>query len=92
MNPMNPRDYHTPPQPVSTRARRPVCHEEVYSRADIHPLLDDLMGQDQIVAPAGDQHDPGPYRFAADLDPVGRQAEIRLPDIEDLARDVAAVP
>jgi len=29
--------YHTPPHPVSTRVRCPVCHEEVYSRAGIHP-------------------------------------------------------
>ncbi len=29
--------YHTPPQRVSTRVRCPVCHEEVYSRAGIHP-------------------------------------------------------
>src|SRR3954468_14043707 len=28
------RHYHTP---VSTRARCPVCHEAVYSRAGIHP-------------------------------------------------------
>ena len=28
---------HTPPQRVSTRVRCPVCHEEVYSRAGIHP-------------------------------------------------------
>ena len=29
--------YHTPPQAVSARVRCPVCHEEVYSRAGIHP-------------------------------------------------------
>jgi hypothetical protein len=29
--------YHSPPKPVSTRVRCPVCHEEVYSRAGIHP-------------------------------------------------------
>ena len=29
--------YHTPPKPVSTRVRCPVCHEMVYSRAGIHP-------------------------------------------------------
>ena len=29
--------YHTPPKPVSTRVRCPVCHQEVYSRAGIHP-------------------------------------------------------
>jgi hypothetical protein len=29
--------YHTPPQPVSTRVRCPICHEEVYSLAGIHP-------------------------------------------------------
>jgi len=31
---MNPKHVHTP---VSTRARCPVCHEAVYSRAGIHP-------------------------------------------------------
>ncbi len=34
---MNPRSYHTPRQPVSNRVRCPVCHEEVYSRAGVHP-------------------------------------------------------
>ena len=34
---MNPRYYHTPPQPASNRVRCPVCHQEVYSRAGIHP-------------------------------------------------------
>lgn len=29
--------YHNPPKPVSTRVRCPVCHEDVYSRAGIHP-------------------------------------------------------
>ena len=31
---MNPKHVHTP---VSTRARCPVCHEAVYSKAGIHP-------------------------------------------------------
>jgi hypothetical protein len=31
---MNPKHVHTP---ASTRARCPVCHEAVYSRAGIHP-------------------------------------------------------
>jgi len=34
---MFPHYYHTPPKPVSTRVRCPVCHAEVYSRAGIHP-------------------------------------------------------
>jgi hypothetical protein len=34
---MSPGYYHSPPKPVSTRVRCPVCHEEVYSRAGIHP-------------------------------------------------------
>ena len=34
---MTPRYYHTPPHPVSTRVRCPVCHQEVYSRVGIHP-------------------------------------------------------
>jgi hypothetical protein len=33
---MNPKSYH-PPHPASTRVRCPVCHQEVYSRAGIHP-------------------------------------------------------
>lgn len=35
--PMTSRYYHTPPPPISTRVRCPVCHEAVYSRAGIHP-------------------------------------------------------
>jgi hypothetical protein len=34
---MTPRYYHTPPLPISTRVRCPVCHTDVYSRAGIHP-------------------------------------------------------
>ena len=34
---MIPKYYHTPLKPVSTRVRCPVCHEDVYSRAGIHP-------------------------------------------------------
>ena len=34
---MTPRSYQSPPKPTSTRARCPVCHEAVYSRAGIHP-------------------------------------------------------
>lgn len=34
---MSPSYYHTPPKPVSTRIRCPLCREEVYSRAGIHP-------------------------------------------------------
>jgi hypothetical protein len=29
--------YHTPAKPVSTRVRCPICHQQVYSRAGIHP-------------------------------------------------------
>ena len=31
---MNPKFFHTP---ASARARCPVCHQPVYSRAGIHP-------------------------------------------------------
>jgi hypothetical protein len=35
---MNPASYyHSPPKPVSTRARCPVCQQSVYSLAGIHP-------------------------------------------------------
>jgi hypothetical protein len=34
---MNIKYYHTPPQSASTRVRCPVCQQEVYSRAGIHP-------------------------------------------------------
>lgn len=34
---MNPKHYHNPASPTSTRLRCPVCHETVYSPAGIHP-------------------------------------------------------
>ena len=34
---MNPKSYQPQNTPGSTRARCPVCHEVVYSRAGIHP-------------------------------------------------------
>jgi len=34
---MNPKSYQPQNNPSSTRARCPVCHEAVYSRAGIHP-------------------------------------------------------
>jgi hypothetical protein len=34
---MEPMSYRKLAQPASTRVRCPVCHEEVYSRAGIHP-------------------------------------------------------
>ncbi len=34
---MNPKSYRILVKPVSTRVRCPVCHQEVYSRAGIHP-------------------------------------------------------
>jgi hypothetical protein len=34
---MNPKSYRILTKPISTRVRCPVCHEEVYSRAGIHP-------------------------------------------------------
>ena len=34
---MNPKSYQPQNNPPSTRARCPVCHEAVYSRAGIHP-------------------------------------------------------
>jgi hypothetical protein len=34
---MNPRSYRNFSKPASTRVRCPVCHEEVYSRSNIHP-------------------------------------------------------
>ncbi len=34
---MTPKYYHSPLKPATTRVRCPVCHQEVYSRAGIHP-------------------------------------------------------
>jgi hypothetical protein len=34
---MNPKSYRILTKPESTRVRCPVCREEVYSRAGIHP-------------------------------------------------------
>lgn len=35
--PMSGGYYHTPAKPISSRVRCPVCQQEVYSRAGIHP-------------------------------------------------------
>ncbi len=34
---MNPRHYHNPVKPRSTRIPCPVCHQDTYSPAGIHP-------------------------------------------------------
>ncbi|GAC1447683.1 MAG: hypothetical protein NVSMB9_30120 [Isosphaeraceae bacterium] len=34
---MSIRYYHTPPKQISTRVHCPVCHQDVYSNAGIHP-------------------------------------------------------
>ncbi len=34
---MNPKHFHTPLTPATTRLRCPVCQEIVYSLAGIHP-------------------------------------------------------
>lgn len=45
---MNPKHSHTP---ASTRARCPVCHEPVYSRAGIHPQC--AVRQSEPARPKG---------------------------------------
>ena len=48
---MNPSHRHSPLKPVSNRVRCPVCHEEVYSRAGIHPQC--AVRQAELPRPKG---------------------------------------
>lgn len=52
---MNPKHAHTP---VSTRARCPVCHQPVYSRAGIHPQC--AMRQSEPPKPKAEPKTPTP--------------------------------
>jgi hypothetical protein len=58
---MNPKHVHTP---VSSRARCPVCHQAVYSRAGIHPQC----AVRQSEPPKPKAKPPGSLEIAA---PVG---------------------
>jgi hypothetical protein len=71
---MIPSYYHNPPKPISTRVRCPVCHEDVYSRAGIHPQC--AVRQAESPMPKGfpdlvEQNvtPVEPVRVEADVDP-----------------------
>jgi hypothetical protein len=73
MNP-NYHHYHTPPPRVSSRVRCPVCHEEVYSRAGIHPQC----AVRQSEPPRSKTERPKP---ALDVEPVAAATEAAGADI-----------
>ena len=75
---MNTRYYHTPLKTISTRARCPVCHESVYSRAGIHP-------QCAVV-----QSDPPKLRGKKKLVPDLLDGAATAPD--QVAANVVAIP
>lgn len=60
---MNSKHFHTP---ASTRARCPVCHEAVYSRAGIHPQC--AVRQSEPPRPKG-----GTPKVAVPDDPVASE-------------------
>src|ERR1019366_1301514 len=71
---MSPGYYPSPPKPISTRVRCPVCHEDVYSRAGIHPQC--AVRQAESPMPKGIPGEPEqglkavePVRVEADVDP-----------------------
>jgi hypothetical protein len=75
---MTPRYYHNPPTPVSARVRCPVCHEAVYSRADIHPQC--AVRQSERTKPQGAPGHAG--RAATAVDQVGADVVIDPPTAE----------
>jgi hypothetical protein len=68
---MNPKHLHTP---LSTRARCPVCHETVYSRAGIHPQC----AIRQADPPRPKVKEPKPD-LPADHNPPGRDGATAAP-------------
>jgi hypothetical protein len=81
---MNPKYHHihNPPKPVSTRVHCPVCHEEVYSRAGIHPQCAVRQCDPPQVKNKGQksptQDEPVPVTIA----PAGAEAVVDLPTTE----------
>lgn len=61
---MNPKHVHSP---SSTRARCPVCHQAVYSRAGIHPQCAMRQAEPPRPKPKRDLPPDG----TADPQPVG---------------------
>ena len=61
--------YHMPAKPVTTRVRCPVCHQEVYSRAGIHPQCavkqsESIKPKERAVVPnpaVGDEQAASPF-------------------------------
>jgi len=82
---MAPGYYHNPPKPASNRVHCPVCHQEVYSRAGIHPQCavwqsESPKPQEQAVAVA-----------VPALQPEG--ADDRAPDfIDQPCPDILSTP
>jgi hypothetical protein len=65
---MNPKHFHTP---ASTRARCPVCHEAVYSRAGIHPQC----AVKQSEPPKVKAQPPGVPKDVVELDAIPKVDE-----------------
>jgi len=83
---MNPKHFHTP---LSTRARCPVCHEAVYSRAGIHPQC----AVRQSEPPRSSTKEPAlipaqPLDGVIDL--AGADEPVEAPIAEKLAKDKRA--
>jgi hypothetical protein len=79
---MNPKHFHTP---LSTRARCPVCHEAVYSRAGIHPQCA-VRQADPPKPKAKPVTPPFPGQPASeDVEPAGDDVVIEPPIADKLS-------
>jgi hypothetical protein len=78
---MNPkyRHYHNPPPPASTRVRCPVCHEEVYSRAGIHPQCAVRQSDPPKAKNKGQKSPPDVEPLVPVIEPAGADVILELP-------------
>jgi hypothetical protein len=81
MNRMNANRHRSPVTPASTRARCPVCHEAVYSKAGIHP---------QCAVRQSEPPRPKP-RPPGSVDPSTPLAESTDPDVVESGVDLPEV-
>jgi len=79
---MNPKSYRILAKLVSTRVRCPVCHEEVYSRAGIHPQCAVRQCDPPKVKNKGQKTPTQAESVPVTTAPAGAEAVVDLPTPE----------
>jgi hypothetical protein len=82
---MNPRSYRILIKPASTRVRCPVCNEEVYSRAGIHPQCAVRQSDPPRMKSKGPRFPTLSPPVSLTIEPVVADALADLPEVATIA-------